>query len=342
MSVVDKGMTEKSQTEQDVAVATKETRAFGRVAVLCGGLSPERQVSLQSGNRIFTALKERGVDVVLVDAGNDLVEQLHSIRPERVFLALHGGEGEDGTVQGLLDYLHIPYTGSGVKASALAMDKCRSKWIWNSLNLPTPDFAMVSTLAELDAVEIPLPCFVKPNGEGSSICTFPAYTKEELHDAVAKVLEHADQAMIEQLISGPEFTVAILNGQSLPVIRLETDNTFYDYEAKYLSDETRYHLPSGLTDEKEKELQALAVKAFDGLGCSGWGRVDVMQDEVGNFWLLEVNTIPGMTTHSLVPMAARAVGYQFEDLVLELLRTSGGENRSWMPDDISGMTAEIS
>ncbi|WP_329602136.1 D-alanine--D-alanine ligase [Sansalvadorimonas verongulae] len=342
MSDVNKGVTDKSRTEKDVAGATETAQAFGRVAVLCGGLSPERQVSLKSGNRIFTALKERGIDAVLVDAGNDLVDQLRSIKPERVFLALHGGDGEDGTVQGLLDFLHIPYTGSGVKASALAMDKCRSKLIWKSLDLPTPEFVMVSDLAELGAVKLPLPCFVKPNGEGSSICTFPAYTRQELTEAVEKVLEHADQAMIEQLIAGPEFTVAILNGQALPVIRLETDNTFYDYEAKYLSNDTRYHLPSGLTEEKEKELQVLAVKAFESLGCDGWGRVDVMQDDQGNFWLLEVNTIPGMTDHSLVPMAACAVGYQFEDLVLELLRLSGKEEKSWMPDDISNTTTETS
>ncbi|WP_281648893.1 D-alanine--D-alanine ligase [Parendozoicomonas sp. Alg238-R29] len=336
-------MTEKSKAlEQGTKEIVIDAKAFGRVAVLCGGLSPERQVSLKSGNRIFTALKDRGVDAVLVDAGDDLVDQLRAVKPERVFLALHGGDGEDGTVQGLLDFLHIPYTGSGVKGSALAMDKCRSKLIWKSMGLPTPEFVMVDKTTDLKAADLPMPCFVKPNGEGSSICTFPVYTREELSSSISRVLGHADQAMVEQLIAGPEYTVAILNGRALPVIRLETDNTFYDYEAKYLSDDTRYHLPSGLTEEKEQELQALSVKAFDGLGCSGWGRVDVMQDDQGRFWLLEVNTIPGMTDHSLVPMAAQAVGYQFADLVLELLRISDEEERSWMPDDISGIATEMS
>ncbi|MCL6268968.1 D-alanine--D-alanine ligase [Sansalvadorimonas sp. 2012CJ34-2] len=328
-------MTEQTQKDN----LTKSTEAFGRVAVLCGGDSPERQVSLKSGGRIFKALQDRGVDVVMVDAATDLVDQLQTIKPDRVFLALHGASGEDGTVQGLLDFLKIPYTGSGVKGSAIAMDKSRSKLIWKSIDLQTPDFQIVDAATDLDAVELPVPCFVKPNSDGSSIATFPVYSRDDLKPAIEKVLAHADKVLVEQMIEGPEFTVSILNGRPLPGIRLETDNTFYDYEAKYLSDSTRYLLPCGLTEEKEQELQELALKAFDSIGCAGWGRVDVMQDGQGNFWLLEVNTIPGMTDHSLVPMAAKAVGYDFEDLVLELLQATGQEERPWTPAGTSTVTA---
>ena len=331
-------MTEQSKKDNQA----KSMEAMGKVVVLCGGDSPERQVSLKSGNRIFTALKDRGVDAVLVDAATDLVDQLQSIKPDRVFLAMHGAAGEDGTIQGLLEFLKIPYTGSGVKGSAIAMDKCRSKLIWQQLGLPTPDFKLVDASTDLEAVELPVPCFVKPNGDGSSIATFPVYSRDELKPAIQKVLNHADKALVERMVEGPEFTVSILNGRPLPGIRLETDNTFYDYEAKYLSDSTRYLLPCGLTEEKEAELQELALKAFDGIGCTGWGRVDVMQDANGGFWLLEVNTIPGMTDHSLVPMAARAVGFEFEDLVLELLQATGQEERPWTPAGTSDVTARAS
>ncbi|CAM3551313.1 D-alanine--D-alanine ligase [Parendozoicomonas haliclonae] len=325
-------------------VGCKEIRdgsSFGRVAVLFGGTSPERQVSLKSGQRVFEALQSRGVDAVLIDAADDLIGQLNTSKPDSVFLALHGGEGEDGTVQGLLDYMRIPYTGSGVKGSALAMDKSRSKLIWNSVGLPTPGFHLVDKETDLSTLDVPMPCFVKPNGDGSSICTFPVYSRDDFEVAVVKVLEHARYALVEELIAGPEFTVGILNGQALPVIRLETDNTFYDYEAKYLSDDTRYHLPSGLTEEKEQEIQALAVRAFENLGCEGWGRVDVMQDAAGKFWLLEVNTAPGMTDHSLVPMAARAVGLDFADLILEILQISESKERPWMPVGTSDRTTAI-
>lgn len=308
---------------------------FGRVAVLYGGTSPERQVSLKSGKMVFDALKQRGIETVLIDAGHDLVEQLMHARPGRVFLALHGGDGENGTVQGLLDMMHIPYTGSGVKASALAMDKNLSKLIWNGLNLPTPMSHLVTAQTNLAALDIPLPCFIKPNGDGSSVCTFPAFTREEFITAVTKVLMHSSEALVETLINGPEYTVAILDGKPLPAIRLETDSAFYDYEAKYLSNDTRYYLPSGLSTEKEREIQALALQAFESLGCEGWGRVDIMQDSSGQFWLLEVNTSPGMTDHSLVPMAARATGLEFDDLVVELLAISAKKERPWMPVDTS-------
>ena len=335
MSNLNKPMSETSNKEN-----LGDGKHFGRVAVLCGGTSSERQVSLKSGLRIFTALKDRGVEAMLIDVGSDLIEQLNNVKPDRVFLALHGGQGEDGTIQAVLDFMGIPYTGSGVKASALAMDKRSSKLIWNSLGLPTPASHLVDASTDLEALDVPMPCFVKPNSEGSSICTFPVYNREEFDTAIAKVLEHGHQVLVEELITGPEFTVAILDGQALPVIRLETDNTFYDYEAKYISDDTRYHLPSGLSAEKEAEIQTLAAKAFESLGCKGWGRVDVMQDANGEFWLLEVNTTPGMTDHSLVPMAAREVGFSFDDLVLELLHVSArqesaNKERPWMPVETS-------
>ena len=311
-------------TEQLVSNSQGENMdAFGRVAVLYGGTSSEREVSLQSGERVFQALVSKGVDAVLIDAADDLVGQLIGIRPDRVFLAMHGSPGEDGTVQGMLELLSIPYTGSGVAASALAMDKYRSKLVWGSLGLPTPAFAHITAGSDYDIDALPVPCFLKPNNEGSSICTFPVYNREELKAGVEKVLEHAGEVLVEQLVEGPEFTVSVLNGKALPGIRMDTDNTFYDYEAKYLSEETRYSLPCGLSEEKEQELRELALVAFNSLGCTDLGRVDVMQDQDGKFWLLEVNTVPGMTSHSLVPMAAKAVGLDFEDLVLELLKTAG-------------------
>ncbi len=304
--------------------------ALGRVAVLYGGTSAERQVSLHSGGRIHAALQSRGVDSILIDTEDGLISQLQTIKPDRVFLALHGGDGEDGTVQGVLEYMGIPYTGSGVKASALAMDKYRSKLIWQSIGLPTPEYQLVTGNANID--DLPVPCFVKPNQEGSSIGMTRVNTRDQLADAIRKAADHGEQVLVERLIDGAEFTVAILNGNALPAIRLETDNVFYDYEAKYLSDGTHYHLPCGLSEEKERELRELALRAFNSLGCRGWGRVDVMQDGDGQFWLLEVNTIPGMTYHSLVPMAARASGLEFEDLVLALLQASGQqENGTWKP-----------
>ena len=303
---------------------------IGRVAVLYGGVSPEREISLKSGRKVFDALSAAGIDVSLIDVSCDLIERLQSLQPDRVFMAMHGAQGEDGTIQAILDFLDIPYTGSGVRGSAIAMDKCRSKMLWRSINLPTPDFQLVDGTADIDTLSVNLPCFVKPNCQGSSIATFAAHSRSECAEAVAKAARCSDEVLIEKLIEGEEFTVAIVNDQPLPVIRLETDRAFYDYDAKYASADTLYHLPCGLTAEQEHDMQELALAAFHSVGCSSWGRVDIMRDTDGNNWLLEVNTTPGMTDHSLVPMAAKATGYEFEELVIALLRASSGERQSWM------------
>lgn len=299
-----------------------EARAFGKVAVILGGTSAEREVSLASGDRVFAALARKGVECKLIDSADDLVGQLNEYQPDRVFIALHGRGGEDGTVQGMLELMGIPYTGSGVMSSALAMDKYRSKLLWQAIGLPTPDFRLVEQEEGLEGCEELLPVFVKPSLEGSSVGGGVVVKESDLFPAWEKAQGYNGPVLVEQLIEGPEFTVTILNGQALPAIRIQAADVFYDYEAKYLSDDTGYHLPCGLTKSKEQELQALALTAFEALGCSGWGRVDFMQDERGRFWLLEVNTIPGMTDHSLVPMAAKAVGLSFDDLVIEVLKSS--------------------
>ena|GEM_PF-1565 len=320
-------------------IQRRRVSVLGRVAVLCGGDSPEAAISRDSGQRVFEVLTKLGVEAVLVDIKENLIGQLDSLKPERAFLALHGGAGENGTVQGLLEFLRIPYTGCGVEASALGMDKCRSKLIWTSQNLATPPFYMANAQTDLRSLPLPLPVFVKPNDEGSSICTFPVRTKGELESAVGQVLEHSKAVMIEQMIEGSEFTVGILRNSPLPVIRLDHGHAFFDYDAKYLSNSTRYRIPSGLSAEKEEEVQKLALQAFESLGCCSWGRVDLMQDKQGKFWLLEVNTLPGLTDHSLVPMAAAAVGYAFEDLVLEVLWHTEREEWPWMPVGMSGTIA---
>lgn len=324
---------------RDMNRKKKKIADLGLVAILCGGHSRESHISLESGARTFEAFKALGMNVVLVDISEDLPGQLKRIKPARAFLALHGGEGEDGTVQALLNFLRIPYTGSGVAASALAMDKYRSKLIWNSLGLATPAFCTADAGTDLERLEFPLPAFVKPNAEGSSLFAFPVRTKEELKAAVPRVLEHARTAIIETMVEGREFVVGILNDKPLPAIHLEFDQPFFDYEAKYLSDQTRYNIPSGLSAEKEAEIQQLAFDAFAALGCRSWGRVDLMQDRQGKFWLLEVNTLPGLTTHSLVPMAAGALGYEFDDLLLELLWHTEREEWPWMPVGTSGTIA---
>lgn len=296
---------------------------FGKVAVLFGGSSAEREISLQSGQAVLKALQTAGVSAEPVDpaeSGNKLISELSGY--DRVFLILHGRGGEDGVMQGLLEYLNIPYTGSGVLASALAMDKLRTKQLWQSMNIPTPKYWMVNDESAISAVEEELvfPLAVKPNREGSSIGITKVQNRDELSASLKKAAEFDTDLLVEQWIEGNEYTVAILNGQALPVIRLQPQAEFYDYEAKYISDETKYLIPSGLSDQQEAELQALCVHAFESLGCTGWGRVDVMQDAQGQFYLLEVNTAPGMTSHSLVPMAAKAAGYSFEDLVVEILK----------------------
>ncbi|WP_221799217.1 D-alanine--D-alanine ligase [Oceanobacter mangrovi] len=299
-----------------------DVASFGRVAVLMGGTSAERAVSLRSGAAVLAALQSRGVDAVGVDVGDDVVQLLAAESFDMAFIALHGRGGEDGTIQGLLEWLKIPYTGSGVMASALGMDKWRTKMLWQAAGLPTPPAALLDSTSDWQQVMVELgsDAIVKPAHEGSSIGMFKVQDAEGLQQSFGKASKFDALVLAERWISGKEFTVAVLQDQVLPPIQLKTTHTFYDYEAKYEANDTQYLLPCGLDEEKENELKALARRAFDMVGCRGWGRVDVMQDQDGGFWLLEVNTSPGMTDHSLVPMAARAVGMAFDELVIQLLQ----------------------
>ncbi len=301
---------------------------FGRVGLLYGGTSSEREVSLMSGAAIHQALQNLGVDVVVIDVGENLLQELPSYQLDRVFIALHGEGGEDGTLQGALEYLNLPYTGSGVLASALAMDKLRCKQMWQGMGLPTTDFSLLDSDSDWAAILERLggAVMVKPACEGSSIGMSRAQTAEELEkawrDAAATDSSEQIAVIAEPLLPGPEYTVAILDGQLLPSIRIESNAEFYDYQAKYFSDQTQYLCPSELSEQREQELQQLCLQAFDSVGCRGWGRVDVMVDAQGQYQLLEVNTVPGMTSHSLVPMAAKAAGLSFDQLVEKVLEVS--------------------
>jgi D-alanine-D-alanine ligase len=294
---------------------------FGKVAVLLGGKSAEREVSLKSGGMVLKALRARGVDAHAFDPKERDFEALVKERFARAFIALHGRFGEDGTVQGILEWLGIPYTGSGVLASALAMDKLRTKRIWQAEGLPTPAYAVLDQNTDLPAVakKLGLPLMVKPASEGSSIGMSKVRKAGALDEAYALAANYDRVVIAEKFIEGTELTVGILGGEVLPIIKLETPRDFYDYDAKYLADDTRYLIPSGLPAKKELEVQALCLKAFRTLGCQGWGRVDLMLNRQGRPYLLEVNTSPGMTDHSLVPMAARAVGLSYEDLCVKIL-----------------------
>lgn len=298
-----------------------DVKQFGKVVVLFGGRSAEREVSLKSGSRVLEALKSRGVDAHKFDPQDQGLPELIAGGFDRAFIVLHGRVGEDGTIQGVLEWLGIPYTGSGVLASAIAMDKLRTKLLWEASGIPTPRWVRLEAATDFAAAvrTLGLPIMVKPVCEGSSIGMSKVTRAEDL----ARAYEHAvqyDKVIIgEQFIEGTELTAAVLGSTPLPLIRLETPRTFYDYEAKYLVDSTRYILPSGLPEAQENDLQQLVLKAFAAPGCRGCGRVDLMLDRAGNPFFLEVNTIPGMTDHSLVPMAARAAGYSFEDLVLAIL-----------------------
>lgn len=300
------------------ATLKKRIAGIGRVAVLAGGRSAERAVSLKSGRAVHDALRSLGVLAELVDPSEHKVEVLRGF--DVCFIALHGRGGEDGVIQGVLEHLGVPYTGSGVMASAIGMDKVKTKMIWRAAGLPTPDFYV----AGQPMIELSFPLMVKPAHEGSSIGMRKVDDAEQLADAIAEAEKFDTEVLVEQWIHGAEFTVAILDGEALPAIRLETPNRFYDYEAKYEANTTRYLCPCGLDAEQEKALQVLALEAFNQIGCRGWGRVDVMQDEQGRFYLLEVNTVPGMTDHSLVPMAAKAAGRDFPQLVAEILLAAEG------------------
>ena len=294
---------------------------YGRVGLLYGGSSSEREVSLMSGEAIHQAMLNLGVDVVAIDADDNLLQSLPGYNLDLVFIALHGPGGEDGTLQGALEYLKLPYTGSGVLASALAMDKLRCKQMWQGMGLPTTDFALLHAnsdwAAELQRLGGQV--MVKPAAEGSSIGMSRVATPEQLQAAWTDACQYNTSVIAESLLPGPEYTVAILDGQLLPSIRIESNAEFYDYEAKYFSDQTQYLCPSELSESREQELQTLSMQAFDSLGCRGWGRVDVMVDDQGQFQLLEVNTVPGMTSHSLVPMAAKAAGLSFDQLVASII-----------------------
>lgn len=295
---------------------------LGTVAVLYGGLSSEREISLQSGRAVVDALTQSGVDVLPIDIGENALQDIVAAKADRVFIALHGSGGEDGKIQALLEFLRLPYTGSGVAASALCMDKLRTKQLWNGVGLSTPAYRVLTpdtdwqkTLAALNGKVV-----VKPVHEGSSIGIALCSSADALSQAFAAAHKLDSTVIAEEYVDGAEYTVAVLNGEALPPIKLETNNTFYDFHAKYQSDETRYICPCGLDKEREAQLKQLAEEAFVAVGASGWGRVDVMENRNGTFFLLEVNTVPGMTGHSLMPMAAGAAGLSFNDLVLAILK----------------------
>ncbi len=298
---------------------------FGRVAVVMGGQSAERAVSLDSGRNVLAALRARGVDAHPVDGIPALLDALRAGHYARVFNILHGqhGGGEDGILQGALESLHVPYTGSGVLGSALSMDKARSKWVWIAQGLPTPRFVALAKGGDVHAAaaKLGLPVIVKPSNEGSSVGITRVFRDTDLDAAVELAARYPGDLLVESLIEGEELTVAILGREALPSIRIVPKGAFYDYHAKYVAEDTRYICP-GLEGTAEEEIRALALAAFDALGCSGWGRVDIMRDRQGRNWLLEVNTAPGMTSHSLVPKAASAVGIDFETLCWRILEST--------------------
>lgn len=301
-----------------------EQATAGPVAVLLGGRSAERDISLLSGATVVAALASLGCDVRRVDpATPGWIAQLEGV--SFAFNALHGPGGEDGVIQGALETLQIPYSGSGVLGSALAMDKQRSKQLWQGTGIATAGFVVLTAATDWDAVMARFgKVFVKPACEGSSVGMAPASNAAELEAAWREAAVYGNTVLAEQFIDGPEYTVAVLGQEALPSIRMETDRAFYDYEAKYLSDETRYHCPSGLDANAEAEVATLALAAFRALDCAIWGRVDLMRDRDGRFYVLEVNTIPGMTSHSLVPMAAAAVGLSIAALVRRIVELSWG------------------
>ena len=297
---------------------------FGRVAVMFGGHSSERAVSLQTGAAVLKALRARGIDAHAWDPAEKPISAFAQAGFDRVWIALHGPGGEDGALQGALQWLGIPYTGSGVMASAIAMDKVRSKHLFRATGVPTPDYVVVQSQedASVAAEQLGFPLIIKPSGQGSSVGMSKIFERAELNAAVDLALEYGDTALLETCITGDEFTVAVLQGEALPSIRIVTPRVFYDYQAKYESDRTEYICPGTGDAEQEARYAELAVAAFRELGCSGWGRVDFMTGQDRQPLVLEVNTVPGMTSHSLVPMAARAAGIDFESLCWRILETS--------------------
>ncbi len=305
-------------------LVVSDATAFGRVAVMLGGDSSEREVSLQSGTAVLEALLARGVDAHAWDPADKSLVEFAAAGFDRVWIALHGPGGEDGALQGALQWLDIPYTGSGVMASAVAMDKVRSKHLFCAAGIPTPEYAVVTNHAEasIAAEQIEFPLIVKPSGQGSSVGMSKVFERAELNDAIDSALQYGDNVLMERCIIGGEYTVGVLQGQALPTIRISTPRVFYDYRAKYESNRTEYICPGTSSDEEEQLYADLAVAAFNELGCEGWGRVDFMTGADGQPLTLEVNTVPGMTSHSLVPMAAKASGMDFPELCWRILETS--------------------
>jgi len=313
--------------------------ALGRVAVLMGGDSAEREVSLKSGAAALSALQRKGVDAFGLDLrfneSNTVCQQLNAEPFDTAFIALHGRGGEDGVIQGVLEALGIPYSGCHVAASALGMDKLRTKLIWAGAGLPTPAFELIETVeiinseqqvidSVLERIENSLgfPVMIKPAHEGSSIGMNKADDKTALLDGLTIAAKYDDEILVEKWIVGKEYTGGVLSGKALPLIRLETPREFYDFQAKYLTDDTIYHCPCGLDVEQETQYKKLVLNAFERIGAQGWGRVDFMCDEEGQPWLIEINTVPGLTDHSLVPMAAKNYGIDFDDLILQILNTA--------------------
>jgi len=309
------------------ALRNSDPNAFGRVAVLMGGTSAEREVSLDSGRNVLEALQSRGVDAHAVDGIPALVDALVHGKFDRVFNILHGGRGggEDGVLQGLLEALEVPYTGTGVLGSALAMDKIRTKQVWMSANLPTPRFERLAPDGDVRgaALRLGLPVFVKPSSEGSSVGVARVADEAGIDEAIRVARDYGGEMLMERMIVGDELTVPVLGDVALPSIRIVPKQGWYDYNAKYLADDTQYLCP-GLEGAQEDAIRALALDAFRAAGCSGWGRVDVMRDRDGNLFLLEVNTAPGMTSHSLVPKSARTVGIEFDELCWRILEQTLG------------------
>jgi len=306
-----------------------DAREFGRVAVLLGGTSSEREISLKSGNACLAALMKRGVDAHPFDPQDKPLAELRSRAFDRAFIALHGPGGEDGTLQGALEFLGLPYTGSGVMGSAIGMDKLRTKRLAQAVGIPTTDYMVLRSPADLDNClqRLGLPLIVKPATQGSSVGMTKVEKAEELLAAYQAAALLEPSVFAEPWITGGEYTVAVLQERALPSIRIETPATFYDYQAKYFRNDTRYFCPSGLSGEAEKHLASLALATFGAVGAEGWGRADFMMDKTGRPYLLEINTVPGMTDHSLVPMAARALDISFEQLVWQVLETSFSRTR---------------
>ena len=306
-------------------IAEIDTLQHGNIAVLLGGASAEREVSLLSGNAILEAFSRVGIAVTAIDTNtSDLASKLDQHAIKHCFIALHGGDGENGTVQAVLKSKGISFTGSDMTACAIAMDKAKTKLLWQGANIATAPFTMVSDQSIWQDVSASLgnKMMLKPVSEGSSIGMSIVDSEESFYQAISDAAKYDSQIIAEKWIDGPEYTVAILNGVALPMIKMQTNNAFYDYQAKYLSNETQYLCPCGLTEDVETQIKREALAAFNILGCSGWGRVDVMLDQSGQHYFLEANTVPGMTSHSLVPMAAEQSGFSFDALVLAILLAS--------------------